>query len=586
MLMPAPNPDNPFLQFDRKFFDAAEDFTLIGSGALGGKAQGLAFIKGILQHDFPAGAFADIEVSIPRLTVLTSEQFDRFMARNDLYPRALADAPDERIAHAFQGADLPVEILGDLRALMEQVRTPLAIRSSSLLEDALEHPFAGVYATKMIPNNQPAADARFRALVEAIKFVYASTFFAAAKGTMQAVGHRIESEKMCVIIQEVVGRRYADRFYPTLAGVARSWNFYPIGRARPEHGVVNLALGLGKTIVDGGVSWCYSPAFPSAAPPYGSIRELLRQTQTAFWAVNMGKPPAYDPIHETEYLLQASLAEAEHDGALRHVASTYLAESDRLVMGIGSPGPRVVTFAPVLELPDVPLNRLVKTLLEVSEKAVGAEVEIEFAMTLDPAHGLPARMGFLQVRPMMVSDELVEVSEAEMAAGNVLAASDSVMGNGVVDSLQDVVYVRPDAFDARHTRAIAAELAAVNTELVAAGRPYLLIGFGRWGSADPWLGIPVNWGQISGAKVIVEATLPEMNVDPSQGAHFFHNLTAFQVSYLSVHHAGEHKIHWPWLEAQPAVFESRFLRHVRLPAPLAVKVDGRHGRGVIAWANP
>ena len=578
--------DDPFHRFDRKCLDSDQGFTLIGAGALGGKAQGLAFIKGILDRDFPAGAFSGIEVGVPRLTVITTDHFDRFMQRNDLRERAFSDAPDDRIAHAFQSAELPVEIVGDLRGLIERVHTPLAVRSSSLLEDALHHPLAGVYATKMIPNNQLDAATRFRKLLEAIKFVYASTFFKGAKTYMKAIGHAIEQEKMAVIIQEVVGRRYGDRFYPTLAGVARSYNFYPTGRARPEHGVVDLALGLGKTIVDGGVVWTFSPAFPALTPPYGSIGEMLKQTQTTFWAVNMGKPPAYDPIHETEYLVRASLADAETDGTLRYVASTYIAASDRLNIGIGSPGPRATTFAPILDLLDIPLNNLAKTLLRLSEQAAEAKVEIEFALTLDPERGLPARFGFLQVRPMMVSDEFVEISEEEMVAENVLAASESVLGNGVINTLEDVVYVRPEAFEAKHTPEIAAEIEAMNIQLVNTGRPFLLIGFGRWGSSDPWLGIPVNWPQVSAAKVIVEATTPEMNVDPSQGAHFFHNITSLRVGYFSIHHAGEWAIDWDWLERQQCVAETRFVKHVRLTAPLRIKVDGRSSRGVIARATP
>lgn len=573
--------DNPFHHFDRKFFDSDQAFTVIGAGALGGKAQGLAFIKRTLADGLDAEDFAGVKVGVPTLTVITTDLFDRFMARNDLYDRAWSDLPDDRIAHAFQRADLPVEILGDLRALVEQVHTPLAIRSSSLLEDALRHPFAGVYATKMIPNNQPDADTRFRRLVEAIKFVYASTFFKNAKQYMKAIDEDIRNEKMAVIIQEVVGRRYGDRFYPTLSGVARSYNFYPIGRARPPQGVVDLALGLGKTIVDGAVTWTYCPAFPEVAPPHGSVADLLKQTQKDFWAVNMGRPPAYDPIAETEYLVQGSLSDAEFDGALRHVASTYDAESDRLTMGVGSPGPRVITFAPILGLPDVPLNPLVKTLLAISEKAAGRDVEIEFAMTLDPQQGLPARFGFLQVRPMLVSEELVEVREDELTGDAVLAASDAVLGNGVIESITDVVYVRPETFEARHTRTIAAEIAAVNAELAAGHRPYLLIGFGRWGSADPWLGIPVTWPQISGAKVIVESTTPEMNVDPSQGSHFFHNITSFRVAYFFVHHSGKCQVDWTWLARQRTAAETGFLRHVRTRTPLAVRVDGRSGRGVI-----
>jgi hypothetical protein len=327
------SPAGGYPQFDRKFFDSTEDFTVIGAGSFGGKARGLAFIKETLASGFPASTFPEITVSIPRLTVISTDLFDAFMTENDLYDIAYSDASDLRIAHAFQKADLPVRIVGDLTALISSVHLPLAIRSSSLLEDAMFRPFAGVYATKMIPNNQLDSETRFRKLIEAIKFVYASTFFKDAKSYIRSTRKTTPDEKMAVIIQEVVGRRHGDRF-TDVSGVARSYNFYPAGHAAPRDGVVSLALGLGKTIVDGGTSWSYSPAFPRSNPPYGTVRDLLKQTQSSFWAVNMGKPPAYDPINEGEYLLKADLDAAEADGTLLHIASTYDSESDRLVMGI------------------------------------------------------------------------------------------------------------------------------------------------------------------------------------------------------------------------------------------------------------
>ncbi len=344
----ARSPTRRIPRFNREFFGPGERFTTIGDGELGGKAQGLAFIKDFLATDLDPSRFPGIDVQVPTLVVITTQMFDLFMERNDLNDIALSDMPDDRIAHAFQKADLPVEMLGDLRALIEKVHTPLAVRSSSLLEDALYQPFAGVYATKMIPNNQHDPAQRFHRLMEAIKFVYASTFFKTARGYIRATDHDVESEKMAVILQEVVGRRHGDRFYPHISGVARSFNFYPVGRARPEEGVVNLALGLGKTIVDGGITWTYSPAHPSAPPPYGSIGDLMKNSQLRFWAVNMGRPPEYNPIAETEYLLQADIGQAEYDGTLKVTASTYNAQSDRLTMGIGNQGPRVLNFAPLL----------------------------------------------------------------------------------------------------------------------------------------------------------------------------------------------------------------------------------------------
>ncbi len=579
--MPTPRGDSLYPTFDRNFLTSDQDFTLIGSGAIGGKAKGLAFIKRVLAEHCPSGTFPGVEIGIPRLTVVATDVFEQFMRQNDLYDVALADVPDERIAHAFQKAELPPLILGDLRALIAEMQTPLAVRSSSLLEDALHHPFAGTYATKMIPNNQPQVDLRFQRLAEAIKFVWASTFFRDAKAYMKAIGGSSADERMAVIIQEVVGQRCNDRFYPTISGVVRTFNFYPRKPAKAEHGVVSLALGLGKTIVDGGISWTYAPTFPRHQPPYGSVRDLMRNSQTTFWAVNMGQPPPYDPINEAEYLLHASLAEAEQDDVLRFLASTYVAEADRLVIGTGHDGPRVLTFAPILDLEDMPLNKVIRRLIEACKAAVGGDVEMEFAVTLDRRTALPARFGFLQLRPMMISDEAVDLTEEALMSQQALVATDAVLGNGVIEGLTDVVYVKPEVFEARLTPSVAAEVEQLNRRLVEAGRPYVLIGFGRWGSSDPWLGIPVTWPQISGARVIVEATLPEMNVEPSQGSHFFHNISAFHVHYLTVSHAGPYRIAWPRLSALPAEAETDLVRHVRTPAPLRVRVDGRSGRGVI-----
>ena len=567
--------------FNRDFFGSEEVVSYIGSGVIGGKASGLAFAKDIIASRFTGGRFRNIAITIPRLVVIATDVFDRFLQRNGLANLDFAELSDTYVAHLFQRAEFPAEEVGNLRALIETVRTPLAIRSSSLLEDAMYEPFAGVYETKMIPNNQPDADTRFRRLLEAIKFVYASVYFRGARDYVAAVGRSVRDEKMAVIIQEVIGRRHGNRFYPDLSGVARSHNFYPMGWAKPEQGVVDLALGLGKTIVDGGTAWSYSPAYPKVNPPVGSVRELLRQTQTEFWAVNLGAPSAHDPVRETEYLVKGSLTDAEYDGTLRFIASTYRPEDDRLVMGTGPEGPRVITFAPILQGNDFPLNALAIDLLKACEAAVECDVEIEFAMTLDAKQELPARFGFLQVRPMVVSQSRIEVKPEEMAGANLLIASERVLGNGLIDTLVDIVYVQPEGFEAKYTKQIAAELETINREVVASGRLYLLIGFGRWGSSDPWLGIPVDWGQIAGARVIVEATLPDMDVELSQGSHFFHNLTSFQVCYFAVHHAGQYRMNWEWLERQPEIMRTRFVRHVRVDHPLTVKVDGRTGRGVI-----
>jgi len=566
--------------FDRQFFESDEDFTVIGGGEIGGKALGLATAKRIIQDADLHDSFPGVVVGIPRLTVLGTAVFHHFMMQNKLYDVVKEDLSDERIAHTFIKAELPPLIVGDLHALISQITTPLAVRSSSLLEDALQHPFAGVYGTKMVPNNQAAVGDRFKKLTEAIKFVWASTFFQDARRYMRTIHHAVEEERMGVIIQEVVGERFNDRYYPIVSGVIRTHNYYPTGPARHEDGVVTLALGLGKTIVDGGIAWNYSPRYPRHAPPYGSTQELLKNSQTRFWAVNMA-PSRYDPINEAEYLVEVGLDDAERDDVLRFTASTYDASSDRLTPGTRRLGPRAITFARMLEIDDIPLNDLVLRLGEQCKEALGCDVEIEFALTLDRQNGLPARFGFLQVRPMMVDNESIQLEEADLLGDRVFLSTDRALGYGTNDSIVDVLYVRPTSFDAKHTREIAVEIESLNSVLDLEQRPYVLIGFGRWGSSDPWLGIPVTWPQISGARVIIEATLPEMHVDASQGSHFFHNLLSFHVQYFTVRHTGEYAIDWAWLDRQPALAETDFLRHVRLAEPLQVRVDGRCGRGVI-----
>ena len=568
-------------RFDRHFFDGKDRFTYIGSGELGGKAHGLVHMKGILESSLNERFIPDINIDIPTLTVITTDFFDQFMKQNDLYEIAYSGERDDLIALAFQHADLPVQLVGDLRALVQQVHAPLAIRSSSMLEDAMFEPFASVYATKMVPNNQPDADSRFRTLVEAVKFVYASTFFKSAGDYMKVTHHSTRDEKMAVIIQEVVGNRFGERFYPQISGVMRSYNFYPTGHAAPEDGVVDLALGLGRIIVDEGVGWSYSPAYPRANPPYKSIGELLKESQLKFWAVNMGKPPVYDPIRETEYMLEYGIEDSEYDGTLKHIASTYDPRDDRITAGTGIKGPRIIDFAPILKGSSLPLNDLLAALLGICEDSVGSMVEIEFAVELGRESCAPARFGFLQVRPMVVSQAEVLVAEDEMSGEGVLLASEIVLGNGVLDTIRDVVFIAPERFDTKITNDIVKELDGVNSLLVNAKRPYLLIGFGRWGTTDPLAGIPVDFAQISGAKAIVELSLPGSGSTLSQGSHFFHNITSFKIFYFSVHHWEEFEIDWEWLRGQPLVSEGRYVSHVELPSPLTIRVDGRSGRGII-----
>lgn len=566
--------------FDRRFFDGDAAVSRIGEGELGGKAASLVLMARDILGRFDGAACPGIRVDVPRLVVLTTDVFRAFVSENGLADAVYGDATDDRIAHACQRAELPAQFVGDLRALVEGVHSPLAVRSSSLLEDALAHPFAGVYATKMIPNNQHDPDTRFRKLAEAVKFVIASTFFRQPRDYMRSIDRDPREEAMAVVVQEIVGLRHGDLFYPSLSGVGRSYSYYPIGRARPEDGVVNLALGLGKAIVDGGLTWSYSPARPRVGPPFNGLGDMVKNTQTSFWGVNMGTPPPPDPVRETEFLVQSDLARAESDGALDHLVSTFDPASDRLRCGLLSGGARVLDFSPILDAGVLPLNEAVKQLLRLAKEALGADVEIEFALTFGQG-GEPARLGLLQARPMQVAVGEVTVGQDELDGPGVLLASEIVLGHGARADLQDVVYVKPAVFEARHTPRIAAELERINVALQAERRPYLLIGFGRWGSSDPWLGVPVDWSQISQARVLVEATLPDMSPDLSQGSHFFHNLISFGVQYLSVPHTGGRAVDWAWLDALPPVHEGDLVRHVRTPRPLDVRVDGRARRGVI-----
>ncbi|HZL86092.1 MAG TPA: PEP/pyruvate-binding domain-containing protein [Candidatus Krumholzibacteria bacterium] len=568
--------------FSRSAFDSG---TLrLGGGDIGGKAQGLVFFSTMLEAEYDPTRLPEIEVTVPPFAVLTTSVFDAFVTQAALGDLNFDELTDHEIALAFQATPLPADAVTFLTSLVEEVRAPLAVRSSSLLEDAIFHPLAGVYETKMVPNNQPDIELRLRKIIEAVRFVYASTRFKQARDYLRAVGKDLADEKMAVVIQEIVGSTMGSRFYPHVSGVARTHNFYPSAGASSEEGVVSLALGLGKTIVDGGVCWTYSPARPKAPPPFGSVGDLMKNSQLGFWAVNLSPPAVEDVFSETEHMVRLDLVEAEQNGALSLVASTYVPSSDRVVPGTGSAGPRVLNFAPLLQDNMLPLNDAIRELLAICERAAGADVEIEFAMAMN-AGTERARLGFLQVRPMFVSHETIDLHEHEFGRPDLVLAASHIMGNGSFEGIQDIVHVRRTEFEAKNTRRIGAELEDLNRRLQDRGRPYLLIGFGRWGTSDPWLGVPVRWSSISGAKVIVESSLPELVLDPSQGSHFFHNVMSTGVGYLAIQHHESPGINWDWLERQPAQEETALIRHVALPEPLTIKLDGQVGRAGIWHGN-
>lgn len=567
--------------FNRETYNENDMFTYIGDSRLGGKARRLAVIKErMFQYPEILNRESHIPIEIPRLTVITTQYFDQFLEENQLFDIAYSDLGDDEIARHFLKSPLPQDLVDDLRVFLEVNTNPLAVRSSALMEDSLNLPFAGIYRTKMIPNTGDLRN-RLRTLVEAVKLVYASTFFSVPKCCMKSVSQSSEEEKMAVIVQEVMGIEHHGRYYPNISGVARSYNFYPSGHAKPDDGVVSLALGLGKAIVDGGDVWTYSPRYPDVTPPYASASEMLNQTQLDFWSIRKGEPFSRNPQDEEEFLVRLSMAEAEKDNTLGYISSSYDFGSDSVKLGIGFGGPKVIDFAPLLNVDLLPVNEMIKSILELCEYVFRAKVEIEFAVNICPTEPPQARFGLFQVRPMAVFEEFVDIDDHHVDRDKLMVASYSVMGNGSIDFIRDVVYVKPEMANLAYPFRMAGEVEAINRELVQRKVPYVLIGFGRWGSTQPSLGVPVNWGQICGARVIVEVGLSNAESQLSQGSHFFHNIANLKIPYFSLKKDDKVPVDWEWLRKQRKVGGGKYLRHVRLKQPLLVKVDGRKRNGVI-----
>ena len=573
--------DTSVPRFDPRTFGSEHTFARIGAGSVGGKAAGLGLVKDEILARFDASEFEGVSVSVPPAVVLATEVFTEFVERNRLVETALSGIPDSKIALEFQRGELAEETRTALRSLLQVFRAPLAIRPSSYLEDTEERAFAGQFTSKLIPNSEENDEARYRRLSGAVKLAWASTFFESAVVSRRACGLADDAEKMAVIIQEVTGKRYDNRFYPTISGLARSYNHYPVPGNKREDGVVTVALGLGKTITDGDHVWSYSPYRPTAPPPFKNTGDLLSYSQNSFWAVNVGEPPPPDPVRETACLVRSGLSDAESDGTLSFLVSTWDPASDQLRSGLSGNGPRALTFAPLLESRSIPFTPVVDRLLELSCNVLNGEAEIEFAVNLDPEAGLPMEVAFVQVRPMLTPRERVPIEEEDLLGEGVLVASDNCLGQGSRQDLTDVVYLRPQYFDRGSTRMMASELDAVNRGLVEEGRHGVFIGLGRWGTTDDRFGVPVKWGQISAARVIVEATMPDAPTNLSHGTHFFHRLLSNQVLYMSVEDEGQGRIDWEWLDAQEAIWESRHVRHVRVDDPLDVRIDCANRRGMI-----
>ncbi|MBI4161820.1 MAG: hypothetical protein HY509_05165 [Acidobacteria bacterium] len=511
--------------------------------------------------------------------VLGTDVFDRFLEENRLRDFALEVRDDGKVRRRFQEARFPRDIAADLEAYLRLTPYPLAVRSSSLLEDSPFQPLAGIYDTYMLANNEKALRTRLERLIAAVKGVYASTFSERAKSYLEATAFRLEEEKMAVILQKIVGGQHGGRFYPDFSGVARSNNFYPAGPMRSEEGIAAVALGLGKTVVDGGTCLRFCPRHPRHLPQFASVDDVMGNSQREFYALQLD---AGDGSRPEAAVRSFDLAAAEADGVLAALGSTYSPENDAVYDGLSRPGTRVVTFAPILKHGLFPLAELVDSLLRLGRWGASADVEIEFAVNLSVPSGAPREFGFLQLRPQALAEAVEELDLEATDPERILCRSASVLGNGRVADLRDIVVADRERFDRSRSREAAQELTRLNATLLRQATPYLLVGVGRWGSNDPWLGIPVTWDQIAGARVIVESGFRDLQVAPSQGTHFFHNLTSCNIGYFTVNpEAGDGRIDWDWLARQPAVEEGAFFRHIRLDRPIEVLMNGKRQQGVI-----
>ena len=567
--------------FERNRFDKYSNFARIGQGSLGGKGRGLAFIDSLIKRHPVLEDYEGISVSVPKTVVLCTDLFDEFMESNNLYQIALSDLPDEEILNHFLEASLPERLKEDILAFFEVVGRPIAVRSSSLLEDSHYQPFAGVYSTYMIPFLDDREE-MYRMLSAAVKGVYASVFYSDSKAYMTATSNVIDQEKMAIILQEVVGTQYGDRYYPSFAGVGRSLNYYLINDEKAEDGVVDIAVGLGKYIVDGGRSLRFSPKHPNKVLQTSTLDLALRDTQTRFYALDLKNIQEHCEVDDSFNLLRLSIRDAEADNSLRGMVSTFDPYDQVIRDGYYEGGRKVVTFANILQHNIFPLSPLLEMMLEYGSHDMGRHVEIEFAGILPNEQHPHGALYWLQIRPIvdtkeMRSDEIDEVDEKDL-----LLKTSSALGHGIMSDLHHVIYVKSDGFLSSNNSLIAREIEKINKTFLERGENYILIGPGRWGSSDTALGIPVKWPHISAARLIVETALSNYFIEPSQGTHFFQNLTSFGVGYFTLNPQIKDCLYDEnFLDRQEAVQETQFLRVVRFEQPLTVKINGKKSEGIV-----
>ncbi len=570
-------------QFNRDSFDEYFTITRIGEGSIGGKARGLAFLDSLIKRNYLYHLFDNVDITIPKTLVLCTDIFDEFMEMNQLYGIALSDDhSDEEILQRFTEAKLPVRILDDIYTVMTHVEKPIAIRSSSLLEDSHYQPFAGIYNTYMIPYLKDDLNRMFDMVRGSIKAVYASAYYKDSKAYMQATANVIDEEKMAIVMQTVVGTTYNMRYYPTMSGVARSIDFYPIPPEIPEDGTASLALGLGKYIVDGGLALRFSPKYPKKVLQTSNPDMTLKETQKHFFALSLDPDSFHLTPDDSISLVKLRVADAQKDGSINTIVSTYDFHNNIIRDGFHYEGKKLITFSNILKHNTFPVAEILQKVLTLGQKEMGYPVEIEFVVDFGTKSKDKVLFNLLQIRPIASINESVKISKKDLIKEDSLIISQSALGNGTIDNICDVVYVRPQTFDAAKNESTVGTIAEINDRLLSDDLNYILIGPGRWGSADPWLGIPVKWPQISGARLIIESGLENYRIDPSQGTHFFQNLTSFRVGYFTINPFIDDGFYdLDFLDSQKAVFENELVRHIRFEEPLTIMIDGKQNLGFV-----
>ncbi|HJX70926.1 MAG TPA: PEP/pyruvate-binding domain-containing protein, partial [Bacteroidales bacterium] len=568
-------------EFSKRTFDEYLSFSRIGEGTIGGKARGLAFINSIITKETFQNRFRNLLITIPRTVVLSTEVFEEFMESNNLYKIGFSGRNDEEILRMFINARLPESVRIDLSTIISFSRNPLAVRSSSKLEDSYFQPFAGIYNTYMVPRPENR-ELALRLVEQAIKCVYASVYFRTSKSYMLATANALDEEKMGIIIQEVCGNRYGERFYPVISGVARSVNYYPVYPERSADGIANIAFGLGKLIAEGGIALRFSPKYPKKLMQLSSAESALKNTQHYFYALDLNPDKFIPSVDDKINLLKLKIENAENDLALKYVASVYDMENNIIRDGINSPGRKIITFSNILIHNTFPLAEVIDMLLQTGQKEMNNPIEIEFAVNLDRPEGQPGIFHFLQIRPVVAYHKELHFRIDKVDIQQTIIYSEKAMGNGIFKNISHILYVKPESFNASKNLQIVREIEELNNKLISAKENYVLVGPGRWGSSDPWLGIPVRWAQISGARVIVESDLENYQMDPSQGTHFFHNLTTFGVGYFTISpYVDEGHFDVEFLNSQKAIDETKHLRLVKFDSPIRIEVDGRNNKGVV-----